>query len=303
MLAASSTVRPLIDRESAFASAEQVIRHHSKTFYFATELLPAQQRRAIRALYAFCRGTDDLVDAANATRQQLEDWRAANRLSAAEQGIPLLAAWAHVREEYQVDRRYEEELIDGVGTDLGPVSMQTWSELEQYCYLVASTVGLLSIPVIGIAKGATFEQAAPYAIQLGIALQLTNILRDVGEDLDRGRIYLPAEDLDRFGLTHADIRAQIVDDRFRALMRFEIQRARDLYQAALPGILLLDRRSRAAVGAAALLYRAILDEIETLDYQVFLIRAHTSAWRKLSMLPGILLHIQRLPQPTCCPAT
>jgi phytoene synthase len=174
----------------------------------------------------------------------------------------------------------------------------TWNELERYCYLVASTVGLLSLPIIGLARDAEFGEAAPFAIQLGVALQLTNILRDVGEDAAAGRVYLPESDLARFGLTADDILAGVYDDRFIALMKFEIARARELYEAALPGIALLSPAARPAVGAAALLYRAILDRIEAIDYQVHTQRASTSAGEKWARMPAILWQVLSLkPRP------
>jgi phytoene synthase len=145
-----------------------------------------------------------------------------------------------------------------------------------------------------------FEQAAPYAIQLGVALQLTNILRDVGEDAAGGRVYLPQADLARFGLSAEDILQGAHDDRFVALMKFESERARRLYAAALPGIALLAPAARPAVGAAALLYRAILDQIEAIGWRVHTQRASTSGSRKLSLLPGILWQVLVLRPP---PAT
>jgi 15-cis-phytoene synthase len=147
--------------------------------------------------------------------------------------------------------------------------------------------------VIGLAPGVTFLQAAPQAVQLGVALQLTNILRDIGEDAKRGRIYLPVEDLAQFDLTLQDIHNQTYDERFIALMRFEIERTRALYRLALPGIALLAARVRPAVSAAALLYRRILDEIETLQYQVYTHRAHTKVWQKMGMLPSIFMTVLR----------
>jgi phytoene synthase len=281
-------------RERAATETEQIIRAHSKTFFFATALLPQRSRRAIRSLYAFCRTSDDLVDCDTTTQADLAAWRAEVALPASRQHNPLLYSWAQVREEYGIDRRYESELLSGIQMDLNFKPYRTWEELSQYCYHVASTVGLLSIPIIGTARGATFAQAAPFAIQLGIALQLTNILRDIGEDARRGRVYLPLEDLERFGLTINDIHNSVYDERFIALMKFEIQRARELYSAALPGIALLNPAARPAVGAAALFYRAILAEIERMDYSVYRRRAHTSIWKKIRMLPGVLLSVTSL---------
>ncbi len=283
--------------QAAFRATEQIIREHSKTFYFATGLLPTDIRRAIRSLYAFCRATDDLVDSDRATLTDIENWRTQTALPPEQQTHAVLLTWSLTRQRYGVNLQYERELIDGVCMDVHFKPYATWDELRVYCYRVASTVGLLSMPIIGLARGVTFEQAAPYAIQLGIALQLTNILRDVGEDARRGRVYFPQEDLKRFGLTLHDIRDEVYDERFIALMKFEIERARRLYDEALPGIGLLSPRARPAVGAAALLYAAILDEIEALDYNVYAHRAHTSALQKLALLPGILWKVMRLKPP------
>jgi phytoene synthase len=274
--------------ERAYRVTEQVIRKHSKTFFFATALLPTAERRAIRALYGFCRASDDLVDCESTRPEEFEAWREQVSLPASQQTNPLLASWAYVREQYPIDRQYEKDLLDGMHMDLQFRPYRTWEELEVYCYRVASTVGLLSIPIIGLAPGAMFAQAAIPATQLGIALQLTNILRDVGEDAQRGRIYLPEEDLACFDLTTRDIQNQVVDRRFIALMQFENQRATRLYQQALPGISLLAARARPAVRAAALLYARILDEIEALGYQVYTKRAHTTLRQKVSMLPKII---------------
>lgn len=283
--------------DDAFARADQLTRRNSQTFYVATALLPRAPRRAIRALYAFCRSTDDLVDREGARPADVARWRAAVARPAARQTDPVLLAWALTREQYGVDPRYETELIDGVALDLSQARYATWAELERYCYLVASTVGLLAMPILGLAAGARFDDAAPYAIKLGIALQLTNILRDVGEDAARGRVYLPHADLARFGLTDADILRGADDQRFVALMQYEIARARQLYAEALPGVALLSPAARPAVGAAALLYRAILNRIEALSYRVHTQRASTTARQKLLMLPAVLWQVFTLVPP------
>ncbi len=293
-------VLPHLSPAAAHRQVEEMIRAHSKTFYFATALLPAHARQAVRALYGFCRATDDLVDAAEKCCTGQEDmaaWRAQVDLPDHQQTNPILYSWSLVRQAYGVNRLYEKQLIDGVTMDIQFQPYPTWRDLENYCYHVASTVGLLSIPIIGAASDSSFAEAAPYAVRLGVALQLTNILRDVGEDARHGRVYLPLEDLQRFGLTQADILNEVYDPRFVALMRFEIERARQIYQQALPGIRLLSASARPAVGAAALLYRAILNEIEKINYRVFQQRAHTSGLKKLGMLPGILFAIWTLKKP------
>jgi 15-cis-phytoene synthase len=290
-------IKPAVRQDKdAWKITENVIRSQSKTFFLATGLLPTRQRKAIRALYAFCRASDDLVDSGHATLQQIADWRAEVDRSPEQQTNPLLYCWAVTRQEYDINRRYEKELIDGVQMDLQFKPYATWQELEKYCYLVASTVGLLSMPVLGLAPGISFEQAAQHGIILGIALQLTNILRDVGEDAAHGRVYLPAADLALFGLSTDDIYHQVFDGRFIGLMQYEIARARSLYRKAMPGIAMLSASGRPSVGAAALLYAAILDEIEANGFQVYTKRAHTSGLRKLSLLPGIFLQVFSLPR-------
>jgi len=278
--------------------SEAVIRRHSRTFFLATALLPVVKRRAIRALYAFCRETDDLIDREGAVPEDLDRWQAQVQAPLENQTDPVLVAWTAVREAYGIDRQYETELIEGVRQDLYARRYATWKDLERYCYAVASTVGLLSIPIIELAPGVPFEQARPYAIHLGVALQLTNILRDIGEDAARGRVYLPLEDLHTFGLSDWDILQGVHDQRFIDLMQFEIARARELYRQALPGIALLSPAARPAVGAAALIYRAILDEIESIGYRVHNRRAHTSGWKKAVMLPGILWTVATLAPPS-----
>ena len=281
----------------AFTSVESVIRQHSRTFFFATGLLPRMKRRAIRSLYAFCRAADDLVDREKASLEDVDAWRRELSKPLQDQKDPMLRAWLMTRETFNVDPRYQNELIDGVARDITFSTYETWKDLAIYCYQVASTVGLLSLPIVGLAKDANFECAKPYAVKLGIALQLTNILRDIGEDLEKGRIYLPKADLEKFNLTMEDLRRKTFDARFVALMKFEISRARAFFEEALPGIRLLHASSRAAVGAAALVYRAILDEIEAIDYQVYDQHAFTSSWRKFQMLPGILWKISHLNLP------
>ena len=275
-------------KETYFSEVENIIRINSKTFYFATNFLPKKERRAVRSLYAFCRRTDDLVDEEKASLSELDTWRKTVSRPASKQNDPVLYCWSLTREEFQIDSLYQNELIDGVCWDLKSEQYQTWEELKHYCYLVASTVGLLSTPIIGLAKNVTFEEAKPYAIKLGIALQLTNILRDVGEDAENGRVYLPLEDLERFGLTRQDILDKVYDERYISLMKFEIRRARQYYVEALPGIAMLSRKGRASVGVAALLYRAILDEIEAIRYQTHIQRAFVSGKKKLAYLPRFL---------------
>jgi 15-cis-phytoene synthase len=281
--------------QDAFRLCAEITRQHSKSFFFSSAFLPREKRVAIRAFYAFCRTTDDMVDqAGQRSPEALARWREASRLPADQQSDPVLFAWATIRDHYQVPQRYVEALIDGCEMDLSVTRYKTWEELRHYCYCVASTVGLVSMHIIGVRSGVTFEQAAPYAIALGEAMQLTNILRDVGEDWARGRVYLPLEDLNRFGYTERDLEQHTVTPGFKQLMRFEMDRADALYDEGSRGIAQLNPEGRFAVAAAGRLYRGILGKIHLNDYDVYRHRAHLTRGDKVRQLPGIYMQVRRL---------
>jgi phytoene synthase len=276
----------------AYAACETITRENSKTFYIASGLMPKEKRRATRALYAFCRVSDDIVDRPAApgapAHEHLEAWRGHVFTSDHQANITpvqreINLAWVDTRRTFGIPSGYVEQLIDGLSFDLIRPRYQTFTELVRYCYGVACTVGLMSMHI----SGYTGSAAIPFAIRLGVALQLTNILRDVGEDWRAGRLYLPLDELEAFGLTEDDVAAGVVDDRWRSFMRYQIQRARRLYHEALPGVSLLHRDGRFAIAAAGELYRGILDQIEANDYDVFRRRASISALGKLRRLPGI----------------
>lgn len=271
---------------SAYAHCAEITRENSRTFYMASRLLPAPKRQAAHALYAFCRVTDDLVD--NATdaingRADLAHWRARVQDPHPHASESVLFAWADTQARFGIPRGYAEQLIDGVGRDLSVNRYETFESLSEYCYGAASTVGLMVMHLIGFAG----EQALPYAVKLGVALQMTNILRDVQEDWLNGRLYLPQEDLARFKLSEDDIALGRVDARWVAFMQFQIARTRQLYAEAAPGIGLLNADGRFAIAAASGLYEAILRDIEQHNYDVFTRRAHLSTWGKLRRLPRI----------------
>ncbi len=283
---------------AAFAQCDGLTRAHSKSFYLATVFLPGQTRSAIRSFYAFCRATDDIVDAPHRScfRGNLAQWRIQSRRAWHEQMDPVLMAWSYSRDQFSVPTNIVEELVDGCEMDLRVTRYETWAMLRTYCYHVASTVGLVSMHIIGLESQdeATQHLARERAIDLGVALQLTNILRDVGEDLARGRIYIPLEDLARFGLDERDLADHLLDQRFCRLMQFEIERAHGLYEAGLRGIALLKPSGRLAVTAAAQLYRGILDRIQRNNYQVFTKRASLSAGEKLVRLPAIYRQVRQM---------
>jgi phytoene synthase len=287
----SAAPQSIVDRmllNRAYAHCEAITAQHSRSFYRASSFLPREKRRAVRALYAFCRVTDDIVDCPDCdAAQTLSTWR--HVVLAAEPPLDQLVAvaWADARQRYHIPYRLAEQLIDGVARDLEQTRYATFDDLAAYAYGVASTVGLMSMRIIGYHS----VGAIPYAIKLGVALQLTNILRDVGEDWQAGRLYLPTIELAAFDLSEADLTRGQVDDRWRVFMRFQIERNRQLYREAWPGIQLLHCEGRFAIAAAADLYRRILDDVEAHDYDVFTRRAHVSTPRKLLGLVNLARYV------------
>ncbi|HWQ13337.1 MAG TPA: squalene/phytoene synthase family protein [Roseiflexaceae bacterium] len=286
--------RPVVQRTyslpEAYAHCAAITRANSRSFYLSTRLLPPEKRRAVRALYAFCRTSDDIVDGHEPhAARTLARWVTQVHAPCAPPDSPVLLAWNDTAARYQVPRALVNELLAGIAMDLTVNRYATFDELRLYCYRVASVVGLIAMQIIGHQAG-----AQPYAEQLGVALQLTNILRDIGEDARRGRVYLPLEDLARFGLSDADILVGRVDGRFRALMRFEIARAQRLYEEAWPGVALLSADGRLAIGAAAEIYRAILGRIAANGFDVFGRRAYVPLAEKLLILWRVWRRVRRL---------
>lgn len=273
----------------AYAECRVITRTASKSFALATQLLPAPKRRAMEALYAFSRTSDDLVDEHAEPAVALQRWIAQLHHTLPAADVLVLLAWADTCRHYELPTSLADELITGVGMDLDINRYATFEDLWLYCYRVASVVGLLAMRIIGF-QG----DAEPFAIKLGVALQLTNILRDVGEDAARGRIYLPQEDLQRFGVSEADILGGVMTERFRQLMRFQIARAERWYRAGWAGVAMLHPDGQFAVATAALIYRAILPKIVANDYNVFTQRAYVSTREKMLLLPRIRYRLQRL---------
>ena len=261
-------------------------RHHAKTFYFASHVLPAQKRRDAYAVYAFCRYVDDQIDLAPDEAARLRAFAdlehvlhlAYQATDAPANSLPWMESFRETIRRRAIPVAYFEDLLKGVEMDRGQVRLKTWDELDLYCYHVAAVVGLIMVHVL--------TEPAPELLKpardLGTAMQLTNILRDIQEDWQRDRLYLPADELQKFGLTADDIAQQRVDDSFRALMRFQIDRARAFYRAAEPGIVKLPNDgSRFCARLMSTVYSAILDEIERIDYQVYRGRVSVSFARKL----------------------
>jgi len=259
--------------QRAYQYCARLTAQHSKSFYLSSALLPDTKRKATRALYAFCRVGDDLIDrSAGDPATAIQQWSDIALAVDPQSDDPVVLAWSHARSIYHIPQRYAEQLINGVARDLRQTRYQSFAELAEYSYGVASTVGLMSMHIVGF-RG---PEALPYAVKLGVALQITNILRDVGEDYQSGRVYLPQAELAAFGITEDQIAAGHVDDRWREFMRFQIARNRALYKEAWPGIALLDRDGRFAIAAAATLYRGILDDLEAHDYNNFTRRSYVN---------------------------
>lgn len=277
---------------TAYKEAEKITAGHSKSFYYASGLLPEEKRSAVRALYAFCRTVDDIVDgSANYEREvRLDYWRAVVEKTSFEEDDLVAAAWADTLTRYHIPRHYALQLIDGVARDLFQIRYQTFEELATYCYGVASTVGLMSMYIVGFRD----SSAVPYAIKLGVALQMTNILRDVGEDYRNGRLYLPRDELAFYGIHESDVAEARITDNWRQFMQFQIDRTRQLYAESWAGVKMLEREGQLAIGAASVFYQGILDEIEKNDYDVFTRRASLSTFAKASRIPAVWLKIKSL---------
>jgi phytoene synthase len=275
--------------DNAVASAEdyarcaEITRQASSNFYYAFMLLPPERRRALYAVYAFCRFVDDIADddTIKNPAEMLTRWR--DELRNVFDGTPVRSvsrALADNIVRFNIPQRYFDEVIDGVEMDLSRRRYETFEELSLYCRRVASAVGLICIEIFGYTNPAT----RVYAEKLGLAFQLTNIIRDVREDAERGRIYLPLEDLRRFGVTEAELLGGVYNDRFRALMAFEAERARDYYREAARALPAEDRPSMLSAEAMRLIYSALLEQIVRSDYRVFDRRHRLSTPRKLYLV-------------------
>ena len=268
--------------QNAHDHCDSLTAYHSRSFYVASSLLPTEKQKAIRALYAFCRVTDDIVDNnPGGDDSLLRQWCQRAFSNTPPLNDPVVVAWADARTHHHIPIRYAEQLVEGIARDLKQSRYETFADLATYCYGVASTVGLISMHIIGFDG----PKALLYAIKLGLALQMTNILRDVAEDWQRGRVYLPQEELAAFGLDEEVIAAGIVTEKWRKFMRFQINRNHQLYEEAMPGIKMIDKSGRFAIAAAAGFYRAILNDIERHDYDVFSRRAYVGKWGKIRLIP------------------
>jgi phytoene synthase len=251
------------------------------SFYYSFLFLPRERRRAITALYAFCREVDDVVDEtsdAQLAATKLAWWRTeVAGLYAGNPQHPVTKALSVFKDRFSIARESLNDIIDGMEMDLTQSRYLDWPNLERYCHRVAGVVGLLAAGIFGYRDPRTLE----YARELGIAFQLTNIIRDVGEDARKNRIYLPMDDMKRFGVPAADILNARESPGFKELMKFEAERAKGYYAKAFSALPAEDRKAQRAGLIMAAIYRTLLDEIERDGYQVLAQRTSLTPLRKL----------------------
>jgi 15-cis-phytoene synthase len=264
--------------EQSFAHCRAIAKKRARNFYYSFVLLPPEKKNAMCAIYAFMRYCDDLSDEPGATRSAIDHWR--DSLTGALAGRldtnPVWPAFLDSVERYSIPHEYFYEMIEGVASDLEPRTIATFDELYRYCYRVASVVGLTTVHIFGF----TSPDALPLAEKCGIAFQLTNILRDVREDAGLGRVYLPAEDLVRFGVSVDDLKNARRTEQFGRLMEFETERARRYYRESAPLLDLIQPKSRPSLWALIAIYSRLLDHLAESHYDVLVRRISLSSLEK-----------------------
>ncbi len=292
--ASPGPTRAALDTRMAYDICARITRAASTNFYYGFQALPRDKRNAIYAAYAFCRLCDDIVDepSRKATAAQ-ELARLRLELAAAQRGQvdgPVWTALADSQRKYGIRQEHLVDVVDGCEMDLTKASYANFTELEGYCRRVASAAGLVVLEVCGY----TNEKAVQHAIDLGIAMQITNIMRDLAEDTRNGRVYLPQDEMQRFGYSEADLMRNIVDDRFRGLMKFQTDRAKMYFESGEKLFPYLDRRSRTCAETMARVYRMLLSKIESYGYDVFSRRVSLSKREKLALATRLWLQSRLL---------
>lgn len=262
-------------------------KHYAKSFYFSSFVLPKKKRNAAYAVYAFCRYADNITDITKYESEEFLEDKIQFLLTIldevykhAEDGSEYISDFTFTIKKYDIPKEYFRELVEGVASDIRKKKYYNYEELDVYCYKVASVVGLIMTKIFGY----TDDRVLDYAIKLGKAMQLTNILRDVADDYSMGRIYLPKDELESFGYSEDDIKNKVVDERFHALMTFQINRAREYYAEAGKGIsMLTNDGSRSTVKMMSKIYAGILDEIANSDYDIYSKRHYVSTFSKVMM--------------------
>ncbi|MCM8797509.1 MAG: phytoene/squalene synthase family protein [Candidatus Omnitrophica bacterium] len=276
--------------KSGFILAKQITKRYAKTFYFASNFLPKEKRNAAYSVYALCRLSDEAVDDNSSALRAEAISRLTNDIASSYANTPLnqelLLAFRHTINKYGIPKIYFDKIIEGMYMDLKKNRYDDFQELYNYCYRVAGVVGLVILKIFGCRN----NYAEKYAIELGVAMQLTNILRDIKEDFALGRVYLPQDELKRFGISQEYFFTEKIDERFIEFMRFQIKRARQYYADSTPGIKLVDSvKSRLVILAIKEIYAGILNEIERNAYDIFSKRATVSKLRKIIIIAKIFI--------------
>ncbi|MCF7873348.1 MAG: phytoene/squalene synthase family protein [Candidatus Omnitrophica bacterium] len=279
--------------DQGFKLAKKITKKNAKSFYFASILLNFQKKKSAYAIYAICRISDDSVDNSLGNRKKLEQIK--NNIDAAYLSQPpnssLLSAFRKTINSYNIPKEYFDHLNEGMQMDLEKNTYTNYDQLYKYCYRVAGVVGLIMLYIFGFKN----KSAKKYAIDLGVAMQLTNILRDIKEDFKRGRIYLPKDDLKKFNISQNNLKKEIVDDNFVNFMKFQINKARKLYQESEKGIKFITGcRCRLTIYLMKNIYAAILDKIEQNQYNIFKKRAYTTISDKILISLSTVLNFKYL---------
>lgn len=282
---------------ASYAECKRLNSLHGKTYYLATLLLPPAKRPFVHALYGFARYADEIVDDLNSTLTdeekaiELTTWgnQVLQDIKDGTSADHIGRALVDTVKRFAIPIAHFEAFLHSMTMDLTVSEFQTFDDLMEYVYGSASVIGLQMVPILG----ATSSEAFVAAEKLGTAFQLANFIRDVGEDLDRGRIYLPIEELKAHGVTHEMLDERILTPQIKAALQEQIERVRRLQREAAPGIALLAPESRACIEAASELYCGIVDEVEKIGYQIFDKRAKTSTWRRIKVAFPALLRARR----------
>ena len=270
---------------------------HGKTYYLATLLLPPEKRPFVHALYGFARYADEIVDDLAST---LTDDEKANSLKQWGEGVisdiksgnsddVIGRALVDTVKRFDIPIQYFQAFLHSMAMDLTITEYQEYEDLQEYVYGSAAVIGLQMVSVLGIEKGFSINEVNAAAEKLGVAFQLANFIRDVGEDLDRGRVYLPIAELQAHGVTREMLERKVLTPQIKSALKEQIERVRKLQQESMVGINMLAKQSRACIQAASELYCGIVDEVEKIDYQIFSKRAKTSNWRRMKVaIPAYL---------------
>ena len=282
--------------ESSYAECKRLNSLHGKTYYLATLILPKDKRKYVHALYGFARYADEIVDDLASTltvaekSDALDIWgkKILSDLKTGKSDDAIGRALIDTVNEFAIPHEHFEAFLHSMTMDLTVQEYQTYEDLVEYVYGSAAVIGLEMVPVLGVLEDGAYECAK----KLGIAFQLANFIRDVGEDLDRGRIYLPITELAEHGVTREMLEAQVLTPQIISALKFQIARVRRLQEEATPGIQMLAASSRPCIEAASELYCGIVDEVEKIGYDIFNKRAKTSTGRRLRVF--ITAYVKRL---------